>query len=205
MPRSITPLDDNLQLPETIPDKSEVLSNVYIHNKKGKTGQNSSTKPDKMPYFREMRYVDAIVIQSFLIFPYIISFLSITTIYSLGGSTNTIEALGDRIATILLTLTALLPWVFSISRLRSYLFIRRLNVSTLIVAYFFFIMPIIDLSTALLNKGMNNAVILLATFLLSQIYLLTVIFAAKSPRLVSIKLALPVFIVLLLAAFAAIV
>lgn len=206
MMRNITPLNDNFQPPEMIKDRSKEVPKVY-HADYGQKryGDRAAKKPSPIPYITQMQYKDALILQLLLAVPYVISFLSIAAIFTLGGSGDVTEAATNRLLTIALTVPALGVWVFALPRLKSYLFNRRLNFLAALVAFGFLILPVLDVSIALRSSGVADAAILAATFMLAQCYFFAVVYAAKASAAASVRIFVPAFIVLLAIVAAAIV
>lgn len=206
MMRNITPLNDNFQPPEMIKDRSKEAPKVYHANYGQKRyGDRAVKKPSPTPYITQMQYKDALILQLLFALPYVVSFLSIAAIFSLGGSGDVAEAATNRLLTIGLTIPALGVWVFALPRLKSYLFNRRLNFLAAIVAFGFLILPVLDVSIALRSAGVADVAILAATFILTQCYFFAVVYAAKASAAASVRIFVPAFIVLMAIIAAAIV
>lgn len=153
---------------------------------------------------KKMRFSDMIVMNLLIAIPYIISFLSIAAIYSLGAVPDVATAFQNRVYTILLTLPALLPWFFSIKILRSYLWNYQVSLPFMLFIYSLFILPILRVSISLRNDGTPDYIILIATFALSQIYLWLTFFAFKDGNILSLRTApllVLIFAVICLAIF----
>jgi hypothetical protein len=188
--RNINPLDEKLIPPEQIKDRSN-LTKLYEHRDRsdniriaGSDRRSKSIDEGR----KKMKFLDMVIINLLMTIPYILSFLSITALLSLDAPSDIGTAFQHRIYTTLLTLSALLPWFFSIRILREYLWNYQMNFSTLLFIYSIFILPSLYISINLRNGGLADYIILPATFILGQIYLWLIFFAFKDGRALSLRI-----------------
>lgn len=199
MARNITPLDENFQAPEAIPDRSGLVELYKSSKKEVRLEDDTSTdvRSIEPTAGRKVSFLGTVMINLLIVGPYVSSFLSIAAIYSIGSPTGIEDALENRISTMALTVPALLPWVFAIRILRDHLSDYRIGAFGLLTLYLFFILPVIDISLTLRENGVLDWVILLVTVIFSQLFIWGIAYVFdSSKKLVSTRM-LPAICLLL--------
>ena len=195
--RTIEPLDNNLTAPDPIPKRVHPEAQAYASiDAQTKREDDSVTvqSHEVADTRRNVQYKDMLRINALIVIPYILSFVSITTLFALEPGTDLASALESRAMMIVLTIPAVFPWVFAIYKLRAELWNYKIRFSAFVFIYALFIFPFLDMSIGLRDKGVSIIPLLFATYISSQIYVLSIVATMKDQRMVAI----PTFIVILL-------
>jgi|GEM_PF-4150707 len=202
MVRNITPFNDTPPTSEIIPDRSN-LAQLYERPKQGdKSEMHPNMNATKSAYINELSFQDTVIINLLIVVPYILSFLSIAAIYSLGPVTDPSSALQSRINMALLTIPALFPWLFTLRILRNKLANYHVRLVGLLSIYLLFILPILNITIKLRERDIPDFVTLVSTFILSQIFIWLVAYALKSNALFSPRIIAPSALLLALIIYA---
>lgn len=190
MPKNIKPLNDNWSAPDAIPDRSK-LSEIYarpvikLEPKKIASGKNTQAT---------IGLYDGLVLNALIIIPYIITFVSIHTIYSMNYSAA--FAFQGRLNMTLLTALIMLSLYVALRFISRFLSKHLINPSYIVLSYTFFIFPIIEISIKLIDKGWQEIVIFLCTSVISQIYIWCLLDLYQANKVTAPKVVAPVGIVL---------
>ncbi len=182
MPKNIQPLDPLFQSPEQLPDRTE-LSHSYGEPLK----KNYMPVADKLavqPDAPDINQADVMksswLINLLVAVPYIISYVSIATIFTLNGADDVGEAMQNRLTIILLTIPALAPWLLSLWLLGRILSTYYVSLFVFIAGYLFFILPAMSLSLGLRLSDTPDWILLTGTYIFSQLYALLLLRALTS-------------------------
>ncbi|HEY1085750.1 MAG TPA: hypothetical protein VGE34_03440 [Candidatus Saccharimonadales bacterium] len=137
MPKAIDPLHE--VTPSALPDQSN-LSKLYGKPlaSQPKVIEEESATPREIP---KQDLKQTFVVNLIIATAYIISYLSISAIYALGGDEDGLSA-SDRVLMLGFSAATVFTWLFSFMGLRKVLeHSTTLNLSTLLVFYSFFIFP----------------------------------------------------------------
>ncbi len=175
MPRKLEPIDELLKPNDVVRDRSE-LAKIYERPARShESSDNQQNSSEGLSNINGSRLISASLVTNFLlIIPYIISFVSIAAIYSIGdaaapGPAFTLEG---RLSIILLTLPALLPWVFSICFLSNTFSSYDIKVTDFILFYSIFIFPVIKINVSLYTNSVSQWLLFPGVYILSQVYVL---------------------------------
>ncbi len=178
--RTIEPLDKTFTPPEVVSDRSDVVKKVY--ESPLKSVDIAGLPPEKILELtldtrRKLHYKDTLLINLLVVVPYILSFVAITAIFALPAGTDMATVASNRMVMILWTIPALFPWVFALFKLRSELWNTNLGFSAFLLIYSLLILPVLDVSITLQERGVPSFIFLSVTFVLSQIYLASIVHA----------------------------
>lgn len=201
MPRTIEPLDDTLTSPETIGDRSH-LAKLYERPTKATEAHSVKIPVPDVP-INPLGFGDTMIVNLLITVPYMSSFLSVVAAYSLPSSVDVGSALESRVGLMVLTVTALGPWVYAIRVLRNKFWSYKVRFSGLVAMYAFFIFPVLAISVKLHEKGTSDILILGATFVLSQVFIWLLAYALKGNSATQLsKFSPSILMILVLISFA---
>jgi hypothetical protein len=187
MSKTIKPLDGSLTTPQALSDRS-ALSELYgkslediskLSQATIKTGKTIDTKSNLVS--GKVQWKLAIIVNLLLALPFVISYISISKIYTLVGPNTVFDAASNQLLMTSLTICTFVPWIVSLRYLSKLANSHDINLSALLVSYCFFAFPALDALVSL-HLHMSVWVLLSLVIIFSQAYTQIMITALLSSK-----------------------